>query len=130
MPSDRNLLVQFGLRRCRAALVLMLGALLGCSDSATPRIIGGGATSIEPLVNTWQPGAGLTEAPRPESRRAITGSADQSRLAIGTERHDGDSRRVPRQSPAGTLAVQEYGPWARRRVRGGDSAKRQPGRRR
>src|SRR5437667_11113049 len=55
MPSERNLLVEFGLRRCRAALVLMVGALAGCSDSATPRIIGGGATSIEPLVNTWQP---------------------------------------------------------------------------
>src|SRR5438132_1296513 len=55
MPSERNLLVEFGLCRSRAALALMLGTLAGCSDSATPRIIGGGATSIEPLVNTWQP---------------------------------------------------------------------------
>jgi len=43
-------------RGCRVASGVLLACLVGCSAGPHPeRIIGGGATSIEPLINAWQP---------------------------------------------------------------------------
>jgi ABC-type phosphate transport system substrate-binding protein len=45
------------MRRHAVVLGLLLVGLgvSGCSRTSTPQIGGGGATFIEPLMNTWQP---------------------------------------------------------------------------